>query len=47
MRRESNFIIFNFDDSKEAYKSDTRSIKELLSKIKDCNIPFNKNFIKS
>ena len=37
--RECNFIIFNFIDSKEAHKSDTKSIKELLTKIKDSDIP--------
>ena len=46
-RRECNFIIFNFGDSKEAHKSDAKSIKELLTKIKDSDIPFNKNLMKS
>ena len=46
-KRESNFLLFNFQDSKEAYKSDTKSIKELLGKLKSNEIPFNKNNIKT
>lgn len=46
-KRESNFIIFNYPDSKDAYKTDTKSIKEIISGYTKEKAPFNSNAIKT
>lgn len=47
MKKEKNFLIYNFPDHKDAYKTDTKSIKDLIINYSDLDLPFNKHTIRT
>ena len=47
MKKEENFLVFNFPDHKEAHKTDTKSIKELIICYSNLDLPFNRHTIRT